>query len=143
MLILLANADHYLTTLSVIMKTRDESVELLNRYIENENLRRHCRMVAAAMEGYAHKLEKFREEIEAWWTAGLLHDLGKMRLDQDILNKPGRLTPDEYEHVKLHTVHGYEMIKDDKDVPEAVADVGQRAAAEAGAAVVLRDGLVA
>jgi len=57
------------------MKTRDESVELLNRYIENENLRHHCRMVAAATEAYAHKLDKFGEEVEAWWTAGLLHDL--------------------------------------------------------------------
>lgn len=57
------------------MKTRDESVELLNQYINNENLRHHCRMVAAAMEGYAHELDKFHEEVEAWWTAGLLHDL--------------------------------------------------------------------
>jgi len=57
------------------MNTRDESVTLLNQYIENENLRHHCRMVAAAMEGYARKLDKRREEIEAWWTAGLLHDL--------------------------------------------------------------------
>lgn len=57
------------------MKTRAESVELLESYIQNENLRNHCRMVAAAMEAYAHELDKFQEEIEAWWTAGLLHDL--------------------------------------------------------------------
>lgn len=57
------------------MKTRAESVELLESYIQNENLRKHCRMVAAAMEAYAHELDKFQEEIEAWWTAGLLHDL--------------------------------------------------------------------
>lgn len=57
------------------MKNRKESVELLNRYIENENLRHHCRMVAAAMEAYARELDKFGEEVEAWWTAGLLHDL--------------------------------------------------------------------
>ncbi len=57
------------------MKTRAESVDLLESYIQNENLRNHCRMVAAAMEAYAHELDKFQEEIEAWWTAGLLHDL--------------------------------------------------------------------
>lgn len=57
------------------MNNRDQSVELLQKYIENENLRHHCNMVAAAMEAYAHKLDKFHEEIEAWWSAGLLHDL--------------------------------------------------------------------
>lgn len=57
------------------MKSRAKSVELLNEYIKNENLRHHCRMVAAAMEAYAHKLDKPQEEIEKWWTAGLLHDL--------------------------------------------------------------------
>ncbi len=57
------------------MKNRDESVELLQQYIESENLRHHCHMVARAMEAYARKLDKFHEEIEAWWAAGLLHDL--------------------------------------------------------------------
>lgn len=57
------------------MKTREESTELLQRYIENENLRHHCRMVASAMEAYAGSLDKSDEEDSRWWTAGLLHDL--------------------------------------------------------------------
>lgn len=57
------------------MKSREESVELLNRYIENENLRHHCRMVAAAMKAYAGSLDKAADEVGKWWTAGLLHDL--------------------------------------------------------------------
>lgn len=57
------------------MKSRAESLELLNEYIKNENLRHHCRMVAAAMEAYADELDKPQQEIEKWWTAGLLHDL--------------------------------------------------------------------
>jgi putative nucleotidyltransferase with HDIG domain len=57
------------------MKNRNQSVELLKQYIENENLRHHCHMVAAAMEAYARKRDKFHEEVETWWTAGLLHDL--------------------------------------------------------------------
>jgi len=69
------------------MKTRDESVELLNQYIENENLRHHCRMVAAAMEAYAHELDKFQEEVEAWWTAGLLHDLDWEKYPEEHPNK--------------------------------------------------------
>lgn len=57
------------------MKSRNESTELLNQYIENENLRHHCWMVAAAMEAYAESLNKTADEIDRWWTAGLLHDL--------------------------------------------------------------------
>lgn len=57
------------------MNSRVESIALMNRYIENENLRNHCRMVAQAMEAYAKVLENSDEEIESWWAAGLLHDL--------------------------------------------------------------------
>lgn len=57
------------------MKSREESLTLLNEYIENENLRHHCRMVADVMEAYAGALDKSPEEVERWWTAGLLHDL--------------------------------------------------------------------
>lgn len=57
------------------MISRDESITLLNRYIDNVNLMHHCRMVAAAMEAYAGSLDKDREEVDRWWTAGLLHDL--------------------------------------------------------------------
>lgn len=57
------------------MNTREESLKLLNDYIDNENLRHHCRMVAAAMDAYARDLGKGLEEVEAWWTAGLLHDV--------------------------------------------------------------------
>ena len=57
------------------MKSREESRNLLHQYIESESLRNHCEMVATAMEGYARALDKSDDEVEAWWTAGLLHDL--------------------------------------------------------------------
>jgi len=42
--------------------------------------------------------------------AGLLHDIGKIRLDQTILNKPDKLTKKEFEHLKQHPSLGYELI---------------------------------
>ena len=57
------------------MGTRSDALELLRRYIENDNLRHHCKMVAAATEAYARELDKSESEQEQWWTAGLLHDL--------------------------------------------------------------------
>jgi lysyl-tRNA synthetase class 2 len=56
----------------VALPPRAESEQLLEKYIQDENLRKHCRMVAAAMEAYAQELGK-NEEL--WYQAGLLHDL--------------------------------------------------------------------
>lgn len=46
----------------------------------------------------------------------LLHDVGKLRVDQRILRKPGRLTEDEFQQVQLHTRHGYEILDALQDV---------------------------
>lgn len=54
---------------------RSDSKNLLSEWIENDNLRHHCEMVAMAMEAYAKRLNKSDEVIDEWWTAGLLHDL--------------------------------------------------------------------
>lgn len=54
------------------LPTREQSEELLNKYIKDENLRKHCHMVAAATESYAKELS---EDVELWYHAGLLHDL--------------------------------------------------------------------
>ena len=43
-------------------------------------------------------------------TASSLHDVGKAYIDTDILNKPGKLTKEEFEKVKLHTVLGEQML---------------------------------
>ncbi|MGM0420324.1 MAG: HD-GYP domain-containing protein [Bacillota bacterium] len=44
--------------------------------------------------------------------AGLLHDIGKAKIPDDILNKPGELTPSEYEVMQDHSAFGYKMIED-------------------------------
>lgn len=47
--------------------------------------------------------------IKALVQAGLLHDIGKGKVPQEILNKPGALTPEEFEEVKKHTIYGYSI----------------------------------
>lgn len=44
-------------------------------------------------------------------VGALLHDLGKVKIPDEILNKPGRLTREEFSKIKLHTVYGYELIR--------------------------------
>ncbi|RUT29505.1 HD-GYP domain-containing protein [Paenibacillus zeisoli] len=43
--------------------------------------------------------------------AGFLHDIGKSMISPEILNKPGKLTPEEYEEIKRHTIYGSEIIR--------------------------------
>jgi HD-GYP domain-containing protein (c-di-GMP phosphodiesterase class II) len=46
----------------------------------------------------------------------LLHDIGKLRVPEEILKKPSRLTPEEFEEIKKHTVYGYKILRDNKDI---------------------------
>lgn len=64
-----------------------------------------------------------REDLDLLTLAGVLHDIGKSRIPDVILLKPGKLTPQEYEFIKKHTIFGYEAIKDqklDKRIKDAV-----------------------
>lgn len=53
--------------------------------------------------------------------AGTLLDIGKTRIDRRILQKPGKLTPEEFEEMKKHTVYGYQLIKASPGLSEGVA----------------------
>ncbi len=59
-------------------------------------------------------------ELEELCVAGLLHDLGKMSIPSEILNKPGRLTQEEYQIMKSHAQMSYDIIKGRWDVPTHV-----------------------
>jgi len=50
------------------------------------------------------------EQIERICVAAALHDIGKLRIPDEILQKPGRLTDEEFEVIKTHSAHGHEML---------------------------------
>ena len=55
-------------------------------------------------------------------TAGLLHDIGKTKVDKAILNNPGKLSADEFEQMKKHAEAGAEIVAEMKDISPQVAD---------------------
>ncbi|MRR35483.1 HD domain-containing protein [bacterium] len=63
-----------------------------------------------------------RETLRDTNTAGLLHDIGKTRIDKKILNKPAKLSSEEYEEMKKHVELGAEIIAAMKDIHPRVAD---------------------
>ena len=61
------------------------------------------------------------KDLKALAQAALLHDIGKLAIDQDILNKPAKLTDEEYEEVKRHVIYGYNMLKKNNGVSDQCA----------------------
>ena len=53
--------------------------------------------------------------------AGLLHDIGKSKIPLQILNKPDKLTDDEFKEMKRHSEYGYNIVRESEDVPPEVA----------------------
>ena len=70
----------------------------------------HSARVADLSASVAAHLGRPDEEIEAIRTAGRLHDIGKIGIREEILNKHGPLSDDEYEHVKQHVLVGSQIL---------------------------------
>lgn len=52
------------------------------------------------------------DEIKTLNACGMFHDIGKLMISKDIIDKPGKLTDEEYKTMKSHTVKGYELLND-------------------------------
>ena len=83
----------------------------------------HSVAVCALMIGLARQLGLSEDETREAGLAGLLHDIGKMQMPLDVLNKPGSLTDDEFRVMKTHPEHGFELLKESAKVPPNALDV--------------------
>lgn len=83
-------------------------------------LRGHSRRVADQAASIADELGLDADEVEDVRLAGRLHDVGKIGIREEILNKPGVLTMDEFEHVKQHVQFGMEILAPLKHIPVAM-----------------------
>ena len=63
------------------------------------------------------------EQLKTIGMGALLHDIGKMKVPDEILNKPGKLTAEEFEIMKKHPTYGYELLKNDKHVSADSLDI--------------------
>ncbi|NPV88955.1 transporter substrate-binding domain-containing protein [Coprothermobacteraceae bacterium] len=70
----------------------------------------HSERVAKLAADFAEFLGYNPNNIRDVYWAGILHDMGKVGVRDEVLSKPGRLTPDEYEEVKKHPMFGEEIL---------------------------------
>ena len=71
---------------------------------------RHSERVAALSRRIAAEMGMTPDQQQTAQLAALLHDVGKIAVPDSILNKPGRLTPEEFEEMKKHPLHGAEIL---------------------------------
>ncbi len=83
-----------------------EAVDAKDRYTSG-----HSRRVAEYSRKIAERMGKSDEELEDIYYTGLLHDVGKIRVPVEIINKPGKLTDEEYDIIKIHPVTGYHILR--------------------------------
>lgn len=100
-------------------------VEMLATAIEfrdcesGEHVKRICNLTRILMTKVSSMYPEYylpKSEIEKVATSSILHDVGKISTPDKILNKPGRLTKEEFEIMKQHTVKGCEIIERIPDV---------------------------
>ena len=95
-----------------IMLTLSKAVDVKDHYTNG-----HSRRVAALCAEIGRRLGKNDTEQMSLYDAGLLHDIGKIGIHEDIIHKNSRLSEVEVAEVREHTVNGYEILKEVKDMP--------------------------
>ncbi len=71
----------------------------------------HCMNVALICHVFGTWLGMPDRDVDTLTVAGLLHDVGKLKIPENILGKPAKLTEDEYQVIKTHTVEGFNILK--------------------------------
>ena len=108
--------ESFIRTLAASLDARDDSTA------------GHSARVGAIASGVAKEMGFSDSESRAVYYAGLLHDYGKIGVRDDVLLKPAKLTPEEFEQVKQHPQHTYSLLSRIR-FPEDLADVPLVAAA--------------
>ena len=88
-------------------------IDMKDRYTNG-----HSTRVAKYTAMLAKELGYDEETVEKYYRIALLHDIGKIGVPPEVLNKPGKLTDEEFEIIKSHTTLGYEALKQITIMPE-------------------------
>ena len=96
-----------------VMYALSQAIDAKDHYTNGHSLR-----VARYGMEIAKRLGKSEKEQEDIYCMGLLHDVGKIGIRAEILNKKGKLTKEEFDIIKSHTIAGYDILKSIKEIPE-------------------------
>lgn len=109
-----------------IFRNRDALTSLTRIKQKDDYTFQHSVSVCALLVSFAHAMELDLDVILELGMGGLLHDIGKMKVPDAVLNKPGALTEAEFVLMKSHVAQGREILKKTKGVSQtAILVAGQ------------------
>ena len=106
-----------------VMRHPNALISLARLKHSDEYTYMHSVAVCALMIALARQLGLAEEQVREAGMAGLLHDIGKMMIPDEILNKPGKLTDSEFDTVRSHPEAGGRILMDSQQVSALVLDV--------------------
>ena len=106
-----------------IVRNPDAQMCLAQMKKRDEYTAQHSVNVCVLTVAFGRHLGLPRHDLNLLGMGALLHDIGKLRTPLEILNKPARLTPEEFERMKEHPLHGHEILSEIPGMPEEVVDI--------------------
>ena len=106
-----------------VMRNPGALISLARLKIADDYTYMHSVAVCALMIALSRQLGLDEQQTRDAGMAGLLHDLGKAMIPMEILNKPGKLTDEEFALVKTHPEEGYRLLLEGKGISEIAKDV--------------------
>jgi len=100
------------------MRGKTVSAIISTLHEKNKREEQHSHRVSALCQSIGQTIGLPEEEIEELKTVGLLHDIGKIAIDEKILNKPRKLSASEWEEIKRHPEIGYRILSTVNDMSE-------------------------
>lgn len=97
--------------LSAVTENNEILTILTDAYLFDEYLYQHSFQVTLYSIAIAKELGYSAEDLRLIGIGALLHDVGKLMVPKDILTKPGRLTNDEFEMMKMHARYGFDLLR--------------------------------
>ncbi|MDE6626844.1 MAG: HD domain-containing protein [Lachnospiraceae bacterium] len=102
-----------------IIQSFAKSIDIKDKYTNGHSFR-----VAEYAAMMAERMGYDSGSITDVYNIGLLHDIGKITIPDEILNKPGRLTDEEYDIIKKHASNGYDILKEIEISPDLALGAG-------------------
>ena len=120
-----AETKMYRNKLFEVSSSRNETIRtILNTlHVKNKREESHSKRVSFICQKIGQMLLLRKEEISLLKLMGNLHDIGKIAVDEAILNKPTRLTDEEWNEIKRHPEIGYRILLTSPDYAEIAEDI--------------------
>jgi putative nucleotidyltransferase with HDIG domain len=111
-------------SLQKLGRTLDGTIQAITRMVECRDIHTadHQRRVAQLACAIAEEMGITSKQVQVVQVAGLLHDIGKLSVPQELLNKPGKLTNSEFQLIKTHSQTGCDILKS-VEFPWPIADI--------------------